>query len=96
VLPFCDGFVTAPTSILIPFYRGVTDVTALKGDIYMSIPSGAKGPFTRPSSHLALIARQGGAKFGGEVFQSLGDDHGIGEDRHEIGVAEPARDDVDV
>jgi len=31
VLPFCDGFVTAPTSISIPFYRDVTAVTASKG-----------------------------------------------------------------
>jgi hypothetical protein len=30
-LPFCYGFVTGRTSILIPFYRNVTGVTALKG-----------------------------------------------------------------
>jgi hypothetical protein len=48
------------------------------------------------SPHLGHTACESCSKLGCQVFQCLRDDHGIGQNRHEIGVAEPAWDDVDV
>jgi hypothetical protein len=52
----CDGFVTAPTSILTLFYRDVTGVTALKGGYIYPYPSRWPGhPFIRePPTTIAL------------------------------------------
>ena len=52
MLPLCYGFVTAPTSILSPFYRCVTGVTApegVRGNKGVSTPASTQFPFA-PSS----------------------------------------------
>jgi hypothetical protein len=53
MLPFCYGFVTAPTLILSPFYRDVTSVTAQKGERgYMAIELGRRAAESSPSPPL--------------------------------------------
>ena len=43
-----------------------------------------------------MAGGEGGAELGREVAKGLGHDGCVGEDGHEVRVAEPARHDVDV